>query len=159
MVHGFQVAFYNDCDFPWQFSWYIAAHALLFFFLFSEFYIRSYIKPNKLKVNTVRSKYRTFKYSLIQTQDWWTRAHSSHIGVLMCLAMFETIAWWDVLNCLLCLFWIPNMLGIKIPTAVAVYFQTSKLCLKNTCILICFSEYKFKVALESWKQISSAADN
>ena len=53
MVHGFQVAFYNDCNFPWQFSWYIAAHALLFFFLFSEFYIRSYIKPNKLKVTIV----------------------------------------------------------------------------------------------------------
>ena len=53
MVHGFQVAFYNDCNFPWQFSWYIAAHALLFFFLFSEFYIRSYIKPKQLKVTII----------------------------------------------------------------------------------------------------------
>jgi len=44
MVHGFQLVFYDDCDFPWQFAYYIGAHAVLFFGLFSEFYIRTYFK-------------------------------------------------------------------------------------------------------------------
>nr|APH81340.1 elongase1 [Paracyclopina nana] len=43
MVHGFQLVFYDDCDFPWQFSYYIGAHAVLFFVLFSEFYINNYL--------------------------------------------------------------------------------------------------------------------
>ncbi len=48
MVHGFQLVFYDDCDFPWQFSYYIAAHAVLFFILFSQFYIQAYLtKPRK----------------------------------------------------------------------------------------------------------------
>merc|ERR1712062_729700 len=39
MTHGFQLVFYDDCDFPWQFSYYIGAHAVLFFVLFSQFYM------------------------------------------------------------------------------------------------------------------------
>ena len=47
-VHGFQLVFYNDCNFPWQFGLYISAHALLFFALFSQFYIKNYFnKTNK----------------------------------------------------------------------------------------------------------------
>ena len=48
---NFQVL-YDDCAFPWQFSYFIGAHAVLFFILFSEFYIKAYIvpKPKKLKV-------------------------------------------------------------------------------------------------------------
>jgi len=50
MVHGFQLVFYDDCDFPWQFSYYIGAHAVLFFALFSEFYVKSYLnKSSKAK--------------------------------------------------------------------------------------------------------------
>lgn len=44
MVHGFQLIFYDDCDFPWQFSQFIAAHGVLFFILFSEFYVTNYFK-------------------------------------------------------------------------------------------------------------------
>ena len=51
MIHAFQLIFYDDCDFPWQFSYYIGAHALLFFVLFGHFYVREYLygqKKNKL---------------------------------------------------------------------------------------------------------------
>jgi len=47
MVHGFQLVFYDDCDFPWQFAYYIGAHALLFFALFSQFYIKNYSKKTR----------------------------------------------------------------------------------------------------------------
>jgi elongation of very long chain fatty acids protein 7 len=43
MVHGFQLVFYKDCDFPNAFAYYIAAHAVMFFILFSQFYIKSYL--------------------------------------------------------------------------------------------------------------------
>lgn len=48
MVHGFQLVLYDDCKFPWQFSYYIGAHAVMFFILFSEFYITNYLikKPS-----------------------------------------------------------------------------------------------------------------
>merc|ERR1719509_326422 len=44
MVHAFQLVFYDDCDFPWQFALYIGAHGLLFFVLFSQFYVKKYFK-------------------------------------------------------------------------------------------------------------------
>ncbi len=49
MTHGFQLVLYDDCDFPWQFSYYIGAHAILFFVLFSQFYIREYLSPDSKK--------------------------------------------------------------------------------------------------------------
>jgi len=49
MVHGFQLVFYDDCDFPWQFAYYIGAHAILFFILFSEFYVKNYLTKKKSK--------------------------------------------------------------------------------------------------------------
>jgi hypothetical protein len=51
MIHGFQLAFLDDCGFPRQFSYYIAAHAVLFFCLFTEFYVRAYIAPKKREDN------------------------------------------------------------------------------------------------------------
>ena len=54
MVHGFQLVLYDDCDFPWQFAYYIGAHAVLFFVLFSEFYVRTYFKKDsKVKIINV----------------------------------------------------------------------------------------------------------
>jgi len=47
MVHAFQLILYDDCDFPWQFAYYIGAHALLFFALFSQFYIKNYSKKTR----------------------------------------------------------------------------------------------------------------
>lgn len=52
MIHGFQLVFYDDCDFPWQFSYFIGAHAVLFFILFAEFYIKAYVMPKTKKLKT-----------------------------------------------------------------------------------------------------------
>ena len=50
-VHGFQLVFYKDCNFPWKFGLYISSHALLFFALFSQFYVKNYFdKTNKKAV-------------------------------------------------------------------------------------------------------------
>ena len=49
MAHGFQLLFYDDCGFPWQFAYYIAMHAALFLVLFAHFYIREYLTDKKAK--------------------------------------------------------------------------------------------------------------
>jgi len=51
MTHGFQFLFMDEsCGFPWQYGLYIGAHAVLFFILFSQFYIREYVgKKSKSK--------------------------------------------------------------------------------------------------------------
>ncbi|XP_012288365.1 elongation of very long chain fatty acids protein AAEL008004 isoform X2 [Orussus abietinus] len=41
MVHAFQLLFI-DCNYPMAFVWFIGMHALMFFFLFNEFYQQSY---------------------------------------------------------------------------------------------------------------------
>lgn len=51
MVHAFQLLFKNDCNFPIAFSYFIGAHALMFYFLFSGFYKSTYTaKDRKQKV-------------------------------------------------------------------------------------------------------------
>jgi elongation of very long chain fatty acids protein 7 len=61
MVHGFQLVFYDDCDFPWQFAYYIGAHALLFFALFSQFYVKNYSKKTrKTPIDFCKPKVRWF---------------------------------------------------------------------------------------------------
>nr|UZZ64685.1 fatty acid elongase elovl1a [Platychelipus littoralis] len=54
MVHAFQLVLYDDCDFPWQFSYFIGAHAVMFFILFSQFYIQAYLtkKPHQKKTES-----------------------------------------------------------------------------------------------------------
>ncbi|XP_063890230.1 very long chain fatty acid elongase AAEL008004-like isoform X3 [Helicoverpa armigera] len=44
MVHAFQLLFI-DCDYPRAFVWWIGMHAVMFFFLFKDFYNQSYSKP------------------------------------------------------------------------------------------------------------------
>ncbi|TRY75654.1 hypothetical protein TCAL_00502 [Tigriopus californicus] len=56
MVHGFQLVLYDDCKFPWQFSYYIGAHAIMFFILFSQFYVQAYLMPNKSKAASKSSR-------------------------------------------------------------------------------------------------------
>lgn len=46
MVHAFQLLFI-DCDYPKAFVWWIGMHAVMFFFLFSEFYQQSYQQKKK----------------------------------------------------------------------------------------------------------------
>ena len=49
MAHGFQLLFYEKCGFPWQISYYIGAHAVMFFILFAQFYVDAYFKKSSKK--------------------------------------------------------------------------------------------------------------
>jgi len=49
MIHAFQLLFI-DCNYPKAFVWWIGMHAVMFFFLFKEFYKQQYAKPSKQKV-------------------------------------------------------------------------------------------------------------
>nr|XP_034824541.1 elongation of very long chain fatty acids protein AAEL008004-like isoform X2 [Maniola hyperantus] len=44
MVHAFQLLFI-ECDYPRAFVWWIGMHAVMFFFLFKDFYNQSYSRP------------------------------------------------------------------------------------------------------------------
>ncbi|XP_054274145.1 elongation of very long chain fatty acids protein AAEL008004-like isoform X2 [Macrosteles quadrilineatus] len=48
MVHAFQLLFI-DCNYPRAFVWWIGMHAVMFFFLFKEFYNQSYSRPRKAR--------------------------------------------------------------------------------------------------------------
>lgn len=54
MVHAFQLLFI-DCNYPKAFVWWIGMHAVMFFFLFKEFYTQSYTsKKRKEKLEMQR---------------------------------------------------------------------------------------------------------
>ncbi|XP_014210495.1 elongation of very long chain fatty acids protein AAEL008004 [Copidosoma floridanum] len=46
MIHAFQLLFI-DCNYPKAFVWWIGMHAVMFFFLFNEFYQQSYAQKTK----------------------------------------------------------------------------------------------------------------
>lgn len=54
MVHAFQLLFI-DCNYPKAFVWWIGMHAVMFFFLFNEFYQNTY-KANKARAQAARDK-------------------------------------------------------------------------------------------------------
>ncbi|KAL9897728.1 ELOVL fatty acid elongase 7 isoform 1-T2 [Glossina fuscipes fuscipes] len=47
MVHSFQLFFKNDCNYPIGFAYFIGAHALMFYFLFTNFYKTRYLNSEK----------------------------------------------------------------------------------------------------------------
>lgn len=49
MVHAFQLLF-TDCNYPRAFVWFIGMHAVMFFFLFNEFYKQTYQKRARTSV-------------------------------------------------------------------------------------------------------------
>lgn len=51
MVHAFQLLFI-ECDYPKAFVWWIGLHAIMFYFLFKDFYNQSYNKKKQVKVET-----------------------------------------------------------------------------------------------------------
>uniref|UniRef100_A0A6M2DWN5 Putative secreted protein n=1 Tax=Xenopsylla cheopis TaxID=163159 RepID=A0A6M2DWN5_XENCH len=54
MVHAFQLLFI-ECNYPRAFVWWIGMHAVMFYFLFSDFYKQTYNKKERreaLKVNS-----------------------------------------------------------------------------------------------------------
>lgn len=55
MLHSFQLFFRNDCNYPIGFAYFIGAHALMFYFLFSNFYKKAYLKSDKVSPNPSRT--------------------------------------------------------------------------------------------------------
>ncbi|XP_060650422.1 elongation of very long chain fatty acids protein 7 [Drosophila nasuta] len=55
MVHSFQLFFKNDCNYPIGFAYFIGAHAVMFYFLFSNFYKRAYVKRDGKDKSTVKA--------------------------------------------------------------------------------------------------------
>ncbi|RZB40104.1 ELO domain containing protein [Asbolus verrucosus] len=54
MVHAFQLLF-TDCNYPRAFVWWIGMHAVMFFFLFKEFYIQTYNRKVALRNGAVHN--------------------------------------------------------------------------------------------------------
>ena len=48
-AHSIQLLFVPDCGFPVAYGYYIGAHAVMFFVLFSQFYIKEYLKGKNKK--------------------------------------------------------------------------------------------------------------
>lgn len=46
MLHAFQLLFI-ECDYPRAFVWWIGMHAVMFFFLFKDFYNQTYSRRRK----------------------------------------------------------------------------------------------------------------
>ncbi|XP_044754274.1 elongation of very long chain fatty acids protein AAEL008004-like [Coccinella septempunctata] len=51
MVHAFQLLFI-DCNYPRAFVWWIGMHAVMFFFLFKEFYNKAYQRKPRAKIES-----------------------------------------------------------------------------------------------------------
>ncbi|KAI5645315.1 GNS1/SUR4 family domain-containing protein [Phthorimaea operculella] len=54
-VHAFQLLFI-ECDYPRAFVWWIGMHAVLFYYLFSDFYKQAYLKKEKRKAAAQKVK-------------------------------------------------------------------------------------------------------
>lgn len=55
MIHAFQLLFI-DCNYPKAFVWWIGMHAVMFYFLFRNFYNETYNKKSKVSSKQTRSK-------------------------------------------------------------------------------------------------------
>lgn len=55
VTHAFQL-YFVECDFPKVFVWVIGSPALMFFFLFSDFYKKVYVSQETNSVNRPRQK-------------------------------------------------------------------------------------------------------
>ncbi|XP_004931946.1 elongation of very long chain fatty acids protein AAEL008004 [Bombyx mandarina] len=67
-IHAFQLLFI-DCDYPRAFVWWIGMHAVLFYYLFSDFYKQAYLRKSKkaksmMKVEDEPVKYETKEMKL-----------------------------------------------------------------------------------------------
>jgi len=51
MIHAFQLLFI-DCNYPKAFVWWIGLHAVMFYFLFVDFYKQAYKKKQATTVRT-----------------------------------------------------------------------------------------------------------
>lgn len=66
MMHTFQLCFWNECNYPMAFVYFIGGHAGLFLVLFANFYskaykpkpVSSYFRLKSIKTNLVSSTHR-----------------------------------------------------------------------------------------------------
>jgi elongation of very long chain fatty acids protein 7 len=56
MTHSFQLIFHNPCNYPMAFVYWIGAHAVMFYFLFSNFYKQAYDARKKKITETKPDK-------------------------------------------------------------------------------------------------------
>lgn len=67
MIHAFQLLFI-DCNYPKAFVWWIGMHAVMFYFLFSNFYKQAYGRSEKRKKEKVEAdkqvNYRFYQIEL-----------------------------------------------------------------------------------------------
>ncbi|XP_041766402.1 elongation of very long chain fatty acids protein AAEL008004 isoform X2 [Anopheles merus] len=68
MVHAFQLLFI-DCNYPKAFVWWIGMHAVMFFFLFNEFYQNTYKVQKQKRVAAAAAKKREAELLLLQQQQ------------------------------------------------------------------------------------------
>ena len=57
IVHAFQLLIWEDCDYPKEIAYYVAAHALFFLVLFAQFYVREYVMGGSRKKATSSKVY------------------------------------------------------------------------------------------------------
>lgn len=72
MVHAFQLLFI-ECNYPRAFVWFIGMHAVMFFFLFNEFYKQAYQK--KVKANALKASVE----KAASTNGTLTNGHVTHL--------------------------------------------------------------------------------
>ena len=54
-AHSMQLFFVPDCGFPVAYGFYIGAHGVMFFILFSQFYVTEYLKKQASRDEGVSS--------------------------------------------------------------------------------------------------------
>jgi len=74
MVHAFQLLFI-DCNYPKAFVWWIGMHAVMFFFLFNEFYKAAY--RSRMMVSSPLSTSLSHSQSL---NSWPRSANSVYVA-------------------------------------------------------------------------------
>lgn len=65
MVHAFQLLFI-ECDYPRAFVWWIGMHAVMFFFLFNEFYKQAYLKKQRARAILEKSNAIKMNGNIVQ---------------------------------------------------------------------------------------------
>ncbi|KAF5287807.1 hypothetical protein FQR65_LT12175 [Abscondita terminalis] len=60
MLHAFQLLFI-DCNYPKAFVWWIGLHAIMFYFLFSDFYKQTYMKKKKANAKLMQKNGHIFE--------------------------------------------------------------------------------------------------
>jgi elongation of very long chain fatty acids protein 7 len=70
MIHAFQLIFHNPCNYPYAFVYWIGAHAVMFFFLFNNFYKQAYAAKKKKNIQDINGNILNGKtLSYIETNE------------------------------------------------------------------------------------------